>query len=631
MNPTKRKLTNIILAAALITTLNVIPAISETQDRSQIPDKYKWDLTDIFKSDRQWQKAKDKFAADSEQILQHKGKLARSAADLLACLKLDTELSRQRDKTSNYASMKADQDTSNAKYLAAKQEMAQIATDYYSKASFITPEIAAMDKQKIDTFLAAEPALKDYKMDLYDILRTKAHTRSESEEKILSQASLMARAPGSIFSILTDAELPYPEVTLVDGTTVTLDRSAYAKHRASASRNDRRAVFNAFWSTFENFKLTYGAQLYGNVQSHIFYARTRNYESSLHRALDRNNIPTDVYHALIENVNNNLPTLHRYLKLKQRMLGVKTLEYSDLYAPAVKSVDLNYTFDQARDLVLSAAKPLGPEYTAAAKKAFDNRWIDVYPTPHKRSGAYAENIYDIHPYMLLNFNGKYDDVSTLAHELGHNMHSYYATKTQPYPTAGYATFVAEVASTFNEALLIDKMLNEIKDDQTRLSFLADYIENARLTMFRQTQFAEFELKIHETAESGTPLTGDKLTEIYAEIIKRYYGHDEGICHIDDLYTYEWAYIPHFYYNFYVYQYATSFTASTALAQAVLDKEPHAAEKYLDLLSAGGSNYPIDLLKKAGADMTTPKPFDKTIKTLNKVMDQIEALLDKKKK
>ncbi|HEX9935299.1 MAG TPA: M3 family oligoendopeptidase, partial [bacterium] len=340
----------------------------------------------------------------------------------------------------------------------------------------------------------------------------------------------------------------------------------------------------------------------------------------------------DVYRTLIRNVNDNLGSFHRYLALRKRMLGVDTLRYMDLYAPVVKGVDLQYTYSQAQKLVLEALKPLGKPYADAIRKAMNERWIDVYPTTGKCSSPSAYSTgdeYDVHPYILLNFNGLFNDVSTLAHELGHSMHSYFSNKTQPFPTANYSTFVAEVASTFNEALLIDKMLKEIRDDDVRLSLLMEYLDNIKGTVFRQTQFAEYELAIHEMAEKGRPLTGDVLTQIYGDILKKYYGHDKGLCRIDDYVNVEWAYIPHFYYNFYVYQYSTSFTASTALSEKVLTGEKGAVEKYLQFLSSGGSDYPIEILKKAGVDMTTPDPFQKTMQAMNRTMDEIEKILKKK--
>lgn len=432
--------------------------------------------------------------------------------------------------------------------------------------------------------------------------------------------------------IFSNAELPYPEITLSDGIIAKLSKAGYARYRAVTNRSDREAVFQAFWDTFNKFKGTFGVQLYANVKRDMFYARTRNYPSSLESALDKNNIPAKVYFSLIENINNNLDTFHRYLKLKRRMLDVDKLKYSDVYAPVVKAVDLEYTFKEAKQLVLDAFEPLGKDYNRSVKEAFEKRWIDVYPTPGKRAGGYCNgDTYDVHPYILLNYNGQYDDVSTLAHELGHAMHSYYSNKNQPYPTADYSIFVAEVASTLNEALLIDTMLKEAKDSDIRLSLLMSYLDRARQTLFRQTQFAEFELRIHEKAERGEPLTGDVLNELYGDILKKYYGHDKGVCYIDDKFTVEWAYVPHFYYNFYVYQYATSFTASTALSEKILNKEKGAVEKYIEFLSAGGSDYPINLLKKAGVDMTTARPFAKTMVAMNRIMDTIESILEQKNK
>jgi oligoendopeptidase F len=604
--------------------------LAQTRERAQIATEDKWKLEDLYPSDEAWNNAKREIAAQFDEVTKYKGKLASSASELLACLEFDSRISKEFGRLFCYASMKSDEDTGNSKYLGIKQEMQQLSTDYNSKAAFITPEIAKLDKQQIDTFMEQEAGLKVYKMALYDILRMKAHTLSESEEKILAEAGMLADGPSSIYSVFSDAELPYPEIKLSDGTMARLTKAGYSRYRAVQNRSDRQAVFEAFWGALDKFKGTFGTELYAEVKKNMFYARTRNYKSSLESALDKNNIPTEVYMALIENVTNNLDTFHRYLKLKKRMLGVETLEYSDVYAPVVKGVDLEYTYEEAKKLVLDAMEPLGADYCRVVAEAFEKRWIDVYPSPGKRSGAYSNgDAYDVHPYILLNYNDQYEDVSTLAHELGHTMQSYYSNKNQPYPTADYPIFVAEVASTFNEALLIDKMLKEIKDDDTRLSLLMNYLDGIKGTVFRQTQFAEFELRMHEMAERGEPLTGDVLTKLYGDILKRYYGHDKGICHIDELYTVEWAYIPHFYYDFYVYQYSTSFTASTALAEKVLGKEKGAVKNYIDFISAGGSDYPIELLKKAGVDMTSAEPFNKTMVAMNRTMDEIEAILTRK--
>ena len=384
----------------------------------------------------------------------------------------------------------------------------------------------------------------------------------------------------------------------------------------------------SFFGSLGAYSGTYGSMMNAKMQGSTFYSKSHKYPSALAASLDNANIPTSVYMRLIEGVNRNLPTFHRYLKLRKRMMGLPDLHYYDLYAPLVASVDLKYSVEEAEHNILSALQPLGPEYAAGAKRAFAERWIDLYPSEGKTSGAYSSgDAYDVHPYMLLNYNGKYNDMSTLAHELGHTMHSYFSNKTQPYPMASYPIFVAEVASTFNEALLIDSMLKTIKDDQTKLSLLGNYLENIKGTVFRQTQFAEFELRAHDKADKGEPLTGEALTKLYAEIVKKYYGHDQGICVVDDYVANEWSFIPHFYNDYYVFQYATSFTASSALAEKVLSGDPGATKRYLTFISSGKSKYPIDLLKEAGVDMTTDEPLELTVHKMNQVMDEMEKLLD----
>jgi oligoendopeptidase F len=614
-----------MLSPVLVFCLSEI-ASGQMRERSDIAPAYQWKLEDLYASDRAWEQAKDVLAERLGQIGQFEGTLA-DPSSLAACLELDSDMSKTFGRLYSYASMKSDEDTRQSKYLAMRQAVEQLMTEYASGASYIEPELVKFDAETMTKFIAAEPRLKVYRMYLFDLLRRKAHKLSEKEEKILAETGLMADGPGSVYAVFSNAEMPYPEVTLSDGATATLNKAGYARHRSSTVRADREKVFQAFWSTFETFKQTFGVQLYSHLQTHVFYMRTRNYDSCLAQALDRNNIPTDVYHSLIGNVRDNLDSFHRYLRLKKRMLGVETLKYSDLYAPVVKDVELEYTIDEAKQLYLDAVKPLGSDYRQAAQQAFDGRWIDVYPTPGKRSGAYSSgNAYDVHPYILLNYNGQFDDVSTLAHEMGHTMHSYYGNKHQPFPLADYSIFVAEVASTFNEALLIHKMLDEIKDDDVRLSLLMNHLDGIKGTVFRQTQFAEFELRMHEMAEKREPLTGDTFTQLYGDILRDYYGHEQGICEIDDLYALEWAYIPHFYYNFYVYQYSTSFTAATALAEAVFSGEGGAVQRYLDFISAGGSDYPIEILKQAGVDMTTSEPFQKTMAAMNRTMDEIEAIL-----
>jgi oligoendopeptidase F len=624
--------------AGAIMTLTLLHAVSstdvqsQTRNRTEVPERFQWNLADLYPSDSAWEKAKTDWVARFDQVLKYKGKLTVSAADLLACMDLISGMNREFSRLSSYAAMMSDEDTRDSKRMAMRQEMSQIGTNWESRLSFFEPELVQLDIPAIDRFIGLEPGLRVYRMALADIQRRKAHKLSEKEEKILAEAGMLADGPSSIYGIFANADFPYPETTLRDGTKVKLDQAGYGRYRQLPDRLDREAVFHAFWSAMGQYRRTFGAQLYANVKKDIFYARARGYRSCLASALDNYNIPEAVYHSLISNVNANLPTFHRYLALKKRMLGVDTLKYSDLYAPVVKNVDLEYPVERAETMILDAFQPMGNEYVQTVRNAFSGRWIDVYPTAGKRSGAYSNgSAYDVHPYILLNYSGKYQDVSTLAHELGHTMHSFLSNKTQPYPLADYSIFVAEVASTFNEALLIDRMLKEIRDDGTRLSLLMEYLDNIKGTVFRQTQFAEYELRIHEKAERDEPLTGDVLTQMYGDILRKYYGHDAGVCRIDDLVNVEWSYIPHFYYNFYVYQYATSFTASVALSEKVLSNEKGALDRYLAFLSSGGSDYPIELLKKAGVDMTTPEPFEKTMSVMNRTMDAIEEILNKKHK
>jgi oligoendopeptidase F len=527
--------------------------------------------------------------------------------------------------------MLSDEDTRVSKYQGMQQEMVQLNAQLGTEAAYIEPEILKIDRATIDRWAASEGRLKPFRLYLDDIQRRRAHTKTDAEEKLLAMASVITAGPSNIYSVFSDADFPYPSITLSDGQTIKLDSSTFSVARMSPNREDRQKVMSAFFGALGTYRGTLGATLNSQIQSDIFYARGRDYPTALDAALDGPNIPTSVYTRLVEGVNKHLPTFHRYLQLRKKMMGVSELHYYDLYAPLVASADLTYTPEEAEKHVLAAMKPLGADYTSVLAKAFNERWIDLLPSEGKRSGAYSNGgAYDVHPFMLLNYNGKYTDVSTLAHELGHTMQSYYSNKTQPYATASYPIFVAEVASTFNEALLIDYMLKNIKDDATKLSLLGNYLEGIKSTVFRQTQFAEFELRAHEIAEKGEPITGDVLDTLYGDITKKYYGHDKGIAVVDDYVAHEWAFVPHFYRTYYVFQYATSFTASAALSEKVLAGDPAATKRYLAFLSAGGSKYAIDLLKDAGVDMTTGEPLELTMQKMNRVMDEMEKLLAAKK-
>ena len=616
------------LTLAFVTTL-VPAAAAQDRSRAAIPDKYKWNLAELFASEDAWRAAKEKLPPQIATVASFKGTLGSAPARLADALDTINRISKDLQRVYLYASLISDQDTRVSKYQGMQQEMLQIAAAFGEQVSFVEPEILKIDKAKLDTWVGQEPRLKTYQHYLNDIQRRRPHTLSDAEERLLAASSVATAASQSTFNIFSNADFPYPTMTLSDGKTVTLDSAAFSLYRGVPNREDRKKVMETFFNSLGKFRSTFGATLNGQVQANEFYANARHYENAMDSALDAPNVPASVYKQLVDGVNQGLTTFHRYLQLRKKMLKLPDLSYYDLYAPLVASADLTYTPEESEKNILAALAPLGPDYVAAVRRAFGERWIDLLPNEGKRSGAYSNGAaYDVHPYMLINFNGKYADMSTVAHELGHTMQSYLSNKTQPFHLANYPIFVAEVASTFNEALLNDYMLKTIKDDKTRLSLLGSYLENAKGTVFRQTQFAEFELRIHEMAERNEPITGESLDKLYLEITRKYYGHDKGICNVPDYIAHEWAFIPHFYLNFYVFQYATSFTASEALASKVLAGDAEATKRYLAFLSAGGSKYPIDLLKDAGVDMTTNEPLQLTLAKMNRVMDEMEKLLVK---
>lgn len=620
------RLVNLLVVCLALSTLPRL-ASGQYADRASTPDRFKFDLSAIYPNDDAWRAAKEKLEGRIPSVRRFKGTLGSSPQQLVTALDTFASINKEFARLYVYTSLNSDVDTRVAKYQAMQQEMQRLGTTINTETAYVEPEILKIDRSKIESFLRSEPKLAVYRQYLDDILRRQPHTLSEGEEKIIADAGLMSAAPGDVYGIFSDADFPYPSVTLSTGETVKLDKAGFGRYRAVANRDDRRRVMEAFFNALGSFRATFGSTYNGQVSRDLFYARARHYNSSVEAALDANNIPVSVYTGLVSGVNANLATFHRYLRLRKRMMGVDQLHYYDLYAPLVDNVNLEYPIEQASRNVLAAVAPLGPEYQAAISRALNERWIDLYPNAGKRAGAYSQGgAFDVHPYMLLNFNGRYDDMSTLAHELGHTMQSYLSNRTQPYPMADYPIFVAEVASTFNEALLNDYMLEQIKDDRTRLSLLGNYLENIKGTVFRQTQFAEFELHAHEMAEKGQPLTGESLDKLYLDITRKYYGQDKGVTVVDDFVAHEWAFIPHFYRNFYVFQYATSFTASAALSEKVLAGDKAATRKYLSFLSAGGSKYPIDLLKDAGVDMTTSQPLQLTMQKMNRVMDEMEKLL-----
>jgi oligoendopeptidase F len=609
----------------------VLAASALSAERSEIAAKYTWNLADLYPSEEAWTKAKDDLTRRVPEIARFKGHLGDSAGSFYTALSLSLELGEALARLETYASQLSDEDVRVSRHGEMKDAAEQLGVQFRSAASYMRPEILGLGAAKVRAFVAAEPRLRPAVPYLEDILRYEPHTLSAAEEKIVAQAGRMSRTGATIRNLFNNAELPWPTVALSNGEAVRLDDAAYTRYRQSTNRADRDTVFHAFFATHRKFQGTYGAALGSAVQSHLFSRDAHKFGSCLEQALFGDNIPTRVYTQLLDDVHANLPTLHRYLALRRRMMGLSRLRYEDLYAPIVKNVDLHFTPEEAMNLTLEAVAPLGRAYADTLRHGFASRWVDWMPTTGKASGAYSTGAYGVHPYQLQNFTGLYDEVSTLAHESGHSMHTYLADSHQPYVTHEYATFVAEVASTLNENLLFHRMLDRTKDKPTRLFVLGSYLENLRTTLFRQTMFAEFELRMHEMAEQGETLSGEKLSKVYLEIVRRYYGHDQGVCGVDDLYGVEWSYIPHFFYNFYVYQYATSIVASTSLAKGI--REEAAAgrgtakrDAYLRMLASGSSKYPIDLLREAGVDMTTSAPFKAAIREMNAVMDEMEKLL-----
>ena len=594
------------------------------------PCEETWNLEDLYPTEEAFLEHREALRGRLPVVTTFRGRLAESPAVLAEALDTFADLGRELQRMLAYASMRSDGDTREAGALAARQEMELLFTEFGRLASYARPEILSIEPARIEAFLACEPKLAPHAHGLRDLARQRAHVLSPPEERVLAEASLVMGGADALFGVFQNAEMPFPDVTLASGESVRLTPAAFSRHRATSVREDRQRIFPAYFGAYHAFKSTLGQNLYQGVKSHVFRARARHYPSCLVAALDGDNIPTGVYTNLLQQMRACLPVLHRYFRLRARALGLPALEYLDLHCPIAEGPKVAYTVADARRLVTESMEPLGSEYAAALGRAFGERWIDWHPVPGKRSGAYASGAaYDVHPYMLLNFNADYESVSTLAHEVGHAMHSYFSNRTQPYATADYAIFVAEVASTFNEALLQDSLLAEARTREEKLFLVSGQLDGYRATLFRQTMFAEFELAIHEKVERGEALTGEGLSAAYLDLLRGYHGHDDGICRIDDVYGVEWAVVPHFHYNFYVYQYSTGIVAATALAEAVLANEPGARERYLAFLSSGGSDYPLELLRRAGVDLESPGPYEATMRAIGRSLDRLEELLDQR--
>lgn len=598
-------------------------ALRELPTRDKVPESEKWNLEAIYENVEAWEKDFAKVKELIPEVVAFKGKLGESSETLYRALRKQDELTMTLNKLYAYAHMKADEDTANATFQALYDRVRGLGALVGSKLSFIVPEILAIDEEKLKGFIEENDDLKLYRHALEEITRQRPHVLDEEKEALLAEASEVLNAPANTFGMLNNADMEFPKIKDENGDEVVVSHGRYLTLIKSGDRNVREAAFKAMFGTYERYKNTFASTLGSAIKRDNFYARIRNYPSARHAALDANNIPVEVYDNLVKTVNEHLPLLHRYVQLRRRVLGLDDLHMYDLYVPLVKDVDMRVSYEEAKEIVLKGLAPLGEEYLNIVREGFDNRWIDVRETKNKRSGAYSSGTYGTMPYILLNWSDDINDVFTLAHELGHSLHSYYTRANQPYPYADYSIFVAEVASTCNEALLNEYLLRETNDKRRKLYLLNNQLEGFRGTVFRQTMFAEFEQIAHEKAAEGVALTAETLSSIYYDLNKKYFG--DGMT-IDPEIAIEWARIPHFYNNFYVYQYATGYSAAAALSQQILNEGAPAVERYKSFLSAGSSDYPIEVLKRAGVDMTSPEPIRQAFKVFENVLNEMEALI-----
>jgi oligoendopeptidase F len=622
---------SLLFALPLLASLHAETSAPTPEPDPKADPAYTWDLAPLYRDGAAFEAAKAKFLAELPKLAQYRGRLGESAATLREAMELLTDLKDQYYRLAIYAMLASDVDTRNAAALECNQGMDMAGTEFSNASSFVDPELLAVGEAKLHTYLDAEPGLAAYRFPILDTLRRAPHTLGDEAESVLSSVGMIADAPSSLHSILSNADIPWPTIKLSDGTEVRLDQSGFSRARMSANRADRQAAFEAFWPKVKEYERTFGVALFSQVKTDWFGARVRKYPNSLAAALAGNDIPEAVYRTMLAEAEASLPTLHRYYRLRGRMLGIKELRYWDLYPPLVK-LDKRFTYEQAKAHVLEAVRPLGAEYGAALAACLNGRSTHVYPQQGKRSGAYQiGDVRDVPPYVLLNHNDDYESVSTVAHEWGHGMHSYLANRSQPAPLAEYSTFTAEIASTLNESLLVEHMVATAADDDERLYYLGSALEELRAAFYHQAMFAEFELRIHEEVEKGNALSGETFTRIYAELVRRYQGDAEGVVKVDDSVTVGWAMVPHFYRDFYVYQYATSIAAAQAYADRILRGEPGAIETYLGLLKAGGSAHPYELVKRAGVDLATPEPYRALVKHMDGIMDRMEEILARRGK
>ena len=590
--------------------------------RSEIEEKYKWDLTKIYENDEEWEKDYKEVSSNLKDIEKYKGKILESANTLFEMVTTYFNVARKVEKVYIYAHLNYDAETGNTKYQNYDGMAKNLYRDFGIISSYIEPELLESDYSKIEEYYKEVPALLDYKNFFIEIFRYKDHVLSEKEETIISKLSNVLSNAEDTYEKLTDTDLSLGEIKDEEGNIVKLNDSNYGKYISSKDRRVRFDAFTNMYKGYSSVKNTIASTMYGAVNSNVVIANLKNYDSAIKASLYADNVTTDIYDNLIETVNNNLDTLFKYYSLRKDVLGLTELHLYDLYANLIESAEKKYTFEEAKDIVLNALKPLGENYVKDATKAFTERWVDVYPNETKRSGAYSGGCYDTYPYMLLNYQGRLNDVSTLAHELGHSMHSYYSRKNNSYQDADYKIFVAEVASTVNELLLCKYLLKESQDKEVKLSILNRLMELFKGTIYRQTMFAEFEKDMYEIVEQGNIFTWEDLSNMYYDLNKKYFGNDVVV---DEDIKYEWSRIPHFYYNFYVYKYATGLSAACFIVDNILSGKENALESYLEFLSAGSKYYPLEELKIAGVDMTDPKVVESAIKMFDEAINEFNEL------
>lgn len=590
--------------------------------RSEVDVELTWKLDDIFASESEWEKALSEVKSLADEIAGFTGRVGESADTLYKVLETYEKGSLKMHLVFGYAFKMRDVDTTStsAQTLYSKAMSAEV--EISEKIAFMEPEIIAVDEETMNKFYTEKPELNKYKIYITEVRRGKEHSLSPELEKLLAGANELAELPYEVFATLGNADLKFPEITNEKGEKVQITNGRFVPLEESKDRRVRKEVFEKYYETFGNFKNTSASLYAGQIKQLMFYARARKYSSTLEAAVDGNNVSPEVYKNLVEAVNDNLDKMHRYVRLRKKLLELDELHMYDIYVPIVKDYDAKYTIEEAKELVLKAVEPLGTNYVNLIRKAFAERWIDVVENEGKRNGAYSSGVYGVHPYVLLNFNGTLDNVFTLAHEMGHAMHSYFSNEAQNYLDSRYKIFVAEVASTTNEVLLMEYMLKNAKDNKERAYLLNHYMDSFKGTVFRQTMFAEFEKTSNEMAESGEPLTHENLTKLYLDLNKKYYG--EAMIS-DDLIGYEWMRIPHFYYNFYVYQYATGFSAAVAIANRVLKEGETAVNDYMKFLQSGCTKDPVSLLRIAGVDMATKEPINSALQVFERVIEEMEEL------